>query len=120
MHPKTAAHRQLSLGIAQIVVSVMHLMIGLFIVFTFGGKGGLSSLPQAGFLWVYDLLGSVGYVLFFAVVVLSFVAGVLLIKGAARARILGLLASVLNLPLLPFGTALGLVGLWTLLRTANR
>ena len=98
------------------MVSALHLLIGLSIIFVYGGKGGPASLPSEGFLPVYDLLGSAGYIGFFLIVLLGFVSGLLLITGSARARSLGLAASILNLPLLPFGTTVGIIGLWVSLK----
>jgi len=119
MPRESEASRHVMLGISLIAVSALHLLIGLFIVFVYGGKGGLASLPPLGFLPVYDLLGSAGYVVFFIIVLLGFVAGLLLVTGSARARTLGLVASILNFPLLPFGTTVGIIGLWVLLKARH-
>jgi hypothetical protein len=64
----------------------------------------------------YDSLGVAGYFLFFIVVVLGLAAGLLLMTGGPGSRTLGLTASVLNLPTIPFGTAVGIIGLSVLLR----
>lgn len=116
MSRESESNRHMTLGISQIVVSALHLLIGLFIVFVYGGKGGLASLPSQGFLLVYDLLGSAGYIVFFIIVLLGFVSGLLLVTGSARASPLSLVTSILNLPLLPFGTTVGIIGLWVLLK----
>jgi hypothetical protein len=116
MSEESRGGRHVMLGISLMVVSALHLLIGLLIVFVYGGKGGLASLPPLGFLPVYDLLGSAGYIAFFIIVLLGFVSGRLLVTGSARAGTLGLVASILNLPLLPFGTTVGIIGLWVLLK----
>ena len=116
MSRESESTRHVMLGISQIVVSALNLLIGLFIIFVYGGKGGLASLPSEGFLPVYDLLGSAGYIGFFIIVLLGFVSGLLFATGSARAGTLGLVASILNLPLLPFGTTVGIIGLWVLLK----
>lgn len=116
MSRESESSRHVTLGISLMSVSALHLLIGLFIVFVYGGKGGLASLPSQGFLPVYDLLGSAGYIVFFIVVLLGFVSGLLLVSGSPRAHALGLVASILNLPLLPFGTTVGIIGLWVLLK----
>lgn len=82
MSRESESTRHVTLGISQIVVSALHLLIGLFIVFVYGGKGGLASLPSQGFLPVYDLLGSAGYIVFFIIVLLGFVSGLLWVTEA--------------------------------------
>ncbi|MEW5976265.1 MAG: hypothetical protein AB1898_10720 [Acidobacteriota bacterium] len=116
MSEQSEANRHVTLGISLMSVSALHLLMGLFIVFVYGGKGGLASLRSEGFLPLYDLLGSAGYTILFIIVLLGFVSGLQLVSGSARGRSLGLVASILNLPLLPFGTTVGIIGLGVLLK----
>jgi len=96
-------------------------VLGAIVVFViFGGVAGFLSYthldPQAEF--VVPLIGVIGGIisLFVAFVSLpGIVAGIGLLYFQNWARILMIVLSALNLFHFPFGTALGVYGLWTLL-----
>jgi len=96
-------------------------VLGAIIVFAiFGGVAGFLSFarldPNAEF--VVPLIGVIGGIisLFVAFVSLpGIVAGIGLLYYQNWARILMIVLSALNLFHFPFGTALGVYGLWTLL-----
>lgn len=63
------------------------------------------------------ILGAVGTLIFYGVLILMFVlppalASWKLFKQKPRARIWGIVASIVVLPIIPLGTALGVYGLW--------
>ena len=64
------------------------------------------------------IVGGIGAIIFFVLMVLSLpgvIAGVGLLQFRPWARILTIVLSVLDLIHVPFGTALGVYGLWVLL-----
>lgn len=87
--------------------------VGVFVAlgFTMAEETGDSS--QAGI----GILGGVLTILFYGVLFLIFVFPVAwaswkLFKLRPRARLWGIIASILILPVMPLGTALGIYGLW--------
>lgn len=105
-----------------IVVGVLGLFAALVIILVFGGTAGIVSVtapwhddPDA---WrAIPILGIVGTLLFVFVTILSIpgiIAGVGLLKFRPWSRILTIILSALLLVHFPFGTALGVYGLWVL------
>ena len=94
------------------LLAVLHLLIGLFIVFTYGAKGG-PWWSGSEFLPLYDRMGRFGYFLFFFTVVLDAITSFRLFTKGPRYRrsVLALCTSIVNLPILPLGTAMGIIGL---------
>ncbi len=96
-------------------------VLGAVVVFAiFGGIAGVFSYanldPDAQF--VAPLIGIIGGAVSFFVALVSIpgiVAGIGLLYYQNWARILMIVLSALNLFHIPFGTALGIYGLWTLL-----
>ena len=86
----------------------------------FGAKSSLSSQPEL--LPIYGRLGTLGFGIFFATIPLDFVAAVYLLRSRCRVRraILAT-AAVLNLPLMPLGTFVGVctLGLLFILNRQN-
>jgi hypothetical protein len=109
------------LGILYIVFGALGILAALSLLLIFGGAAGIirmvgSSDPDAAV--AVPILGVLGIVLFFLVVVLSvpgLIVGIGLVKFRSWGRIGGLVLSALNLLNFPFGTALGAYGLWVLL-----
>src|SRR5215467_8701560 len=92
------------LAILHIVFGVLGVLIGLGVFVLFGGVAGLvqhDNDPDAA--EVVPILGAIGG--FVLVVLLSF---------QPWARILTIVLSILDLINIPFGTALGVYGLWVL------
>jgi hypothetical protein len=109
------------LGILYIVFGALGLVAALSLLLVFGGAAGIVRMTAAsdpGAAVAVPILGVVGIVLFFIVLVLSvpgLIVGIGLVKFRSWARIGGLVLSALNLLNFPVGTALGAYGLWVLL-----
>jgi hypothetical protein len=106
------------LGILNIVSGVLGLLAALFLMVIFGGVTGLVGAqgdPDAAF--VVPLIGATGIFVVLVVVALSLPAVIIgwgLYKLRPWSRIAGIVISVFSLFAFPFGTALGVYGLWVL------
>jgi hypothetical protein len=108
------------LGILHIVFGALGLLAGLFVMALFGGIAGLVGAFGHGgeSLIAVPILGGLGALVLVLCLVLSLpglVAGIGLMKYRPWARVLTIILSVLNLINFPFGTAIGVYGLWVLL-----
>ena len=108
------------LGILHIVFGALGLLAGLFVMAVFGGIAGLVGAFGNGgdSIIAIPILGGIGALVLIACLVLSLpglIAGIGLMKYRSWARVLTIILSVLNLFNFPFGTALGVYGLWVLL-----
>ena len=90
--------------------------LGVFVAmgFTMAGETGDSTHAGIG------IFGGLFAIVFYSVLAVLFVfptglASWKLFKSRRHARLWGIIAAVLILPVLPFGTALGVYGLWFLL-----
>jgi hypothetical protein len=106
------------------VLAILYLVFaGLIALFGLGAwfladatSGMVASLDGAAFVTPLIRLGGIAASLFFFLwAVPGFVIGVGLLKLRPWARIPGIVLSALSLMHVPFGTALGLYGLWILL-----
>lgn len=108
------------LGMLHIVFGSLGLLGALIVLFIFGGIAGivgLSNEPDAHV--AAPILGLIGGAICILVLVLSLpglIAGIGLLKFQPWARILTIVLSAINLLNVPFGTALGVYGLWVLLQ----
>jgi hypothetical protein len=106
------------LAVLYIIFGVIGTLIGLgfMALLSFIGVAGAASDPDA---WVaLPLLGITGAAFGVFMLVLSLpgiIAGVGLLKFRPWARILTIVLSALNLMNIPFGTILGIYGLWVML-----
>lgn len=110
------------LGILHVVFGALGLLAGLFVMALFGGIAGLVGAFGNGgdSIIAIPILGGIGALVLIACLVLSLpglIAGIGLLKYRSWARVLTIILSVLNLFNFPFGTALGVYGLWVLLST---
>ena len=104
-----------------LVLGVLGLMGSLMIILIFGGVAGIIKMtatdnPDA--VLAVPIVGLVGGLLVAAIFTLSvpgIIAGLGLLKRRPWARILTIVLSVLQLLCIPFGTILGIYGLWVLL-----
>jgi hypothetical protein len=105
------------------VLAILHLVFAGLSVLLGGAilavTGAVSSLVgttgEAGLAVPFIRLGGTAAAVFcFAWAVPGFVVGLGLLKRQPWARILGLVMSALSLMHIPFGTALGVYGLWVL------
>jgi hypothetical protein len=112
------------------ILAVLHiawsgLMLGaaLIVMVVFGGLAGVvAHLPEvadsAEAVVAAPFLGMIGFLIMAGLLVFSLpglIVGFGLYKFQGWGRIAGIVLSVLNLLSLPFGTALGIYGLWVLL-----
>jgi hypothetical protein len=106
-----------------IFFGALGMLAALTVLFIFGGLAGIVGManPQDAEAWhvAVPVLGMIGMVVFVLVLLLSLpsvIAGAGLLKFRPWARTLTIVLSALNLPMVPFGTALGIYGLWVLLQ----
>jgi hypothetical protein len=106
------------LGSLQIALGVMGLFGALILVFVFGGVTsamGASGDPDAQI--ALPIVGITGMALVTCVAAMSIpsvVIGVGLIRLRPWARVAGMVISILSLMMIPFGTIVGVYGLWVL------
>lgn len=111
------------LAYLNIVFGALGLLAALAVVFIFGGIAGIVGVaaphnPDALHVAV-PVLGIIGMVVCVILLLVSLpgiILGAGLLKLQPWARILGIVLSALNLLNVPFGTALGIYGLWVLLQ----
>ena len=106
------------LGSLQIALGAMVLFGALVLVFVFGGVTsamGASGDPDAQI--ALPIVGITGMALITCLAVVgvpSVIIGVGLIRLRPWARIAGMVISILSLMMIPFGTIVGVYGLWVL------
>jgi len=109
------------LAVLHIVFGALGVLVGLGIFVFFGGVAGLVQMdndPDAAF--VVPMMGAIGGFVLLVLLILSvpgIIAGVGLLSYQPWARILTIVLSILDLISIPFGTALGIYGLWVLFNT---
>jgi hypothetical protein len=108
------------LAVLYIVLSALGLLGALFLMVGVGTAAGLvGAAAESGDAAVaIPIIGIAGTALVGFLLLLSLpglITGFGLLKYRPWARILGLVLSALNLINIPFGTALGIYGLWVLL-----
>jgi hypothetical protein len=107
------------LGVLHIVFGILGILIGLGVMTLFGGLASIVQMegdPDAA--TAVPILGAIGGVVLVVLLVLSIpgiIAGAGLLSFKPWARILMIVISILDLVNFPFGTALGIYGLWVLL-----
>jgi len=106
------------------VLGALGILIALLILVIFGGLAGLAaSDTTSGDETGAAVLGVIGGIAFIFVAVFSIpclIAGFGLLKFRSWGQILTIVLSVLNLVNVPFGTALGIYGLWVLLNKETK
>jgi hypothetical protein len=106
------------LGVLQIAFGGIGLMFALLLVFVFGGAAGIvgaSGDPQAAI--AVPIIGLTGMALIGFLVLVSLpsvIVGIGLLKRRPWARIAGIVISLMSLVMVPFGTVVGVYGLWVL------
>jgi hypothetical protein len=113
------------LAVLNIVLGALGVLIALIALAFFGGIAALVSsgighantgdLPPEAVAPVVGVIGAAIAVFILVVSLPGIVTGVGLLHGCEWARILGIVLSAVSLPGVPFGTALGVYGLWVLL-----
>lgn len=107
-------------GILHIVMGAFGLMIGLAFLLFFGGLAGVVGVSDHSRdnLAAIPILGAIGGFLFILIGVLSLpgiITGIGLLQFRPWGRMMGIILSALHLFNVPFGTVLGVYGLWALL-----
>jgi len=109
-----------TLGMLHIVFGGLGILLAVGLLVLFGGIAGLvgaSDHTGDGQIAI-PIIGSIGMIVFVVILALSLpgvIAGVGLLQFQPWARFLTIVLSVLDLIHVPFGTALGVYGLWVLL-----
>jgi len=111
-------------AILNIVCGGLGILIALLVLLLFGGMAGVvhsdpSPDSDVG-VAALGLIGLVGFIVIALISVPTVIGGIGLLKFREWARILLIVMSALNLINIPFGTALGIYGLWTLLNDGTR
>lgn len=103
------------------IVAVLYIAIGglgivaaLVVFGMLGGMPDLSTATNDHQAAMIVLLGGIALLAVVAVSVPSIVAGIGLLKFRPWARVLSIVLSVIHLFNVPFGTALGIYGLWVM------
>ena len=110
-----------TLGILHIVFGALGVLVAVGLLVLFGGIAGLigATTSHADDARIsIPILGGIGAFVFVFVLALSLpglIAGIGLLQFRPWARILTIVVSVFDLIHVPFGTALGIYGLWVLL-----
>jgi len=106
-------------GILHIVLSCMGVLAAVVVLLVFGGLAGIvgvsdHSTDSAAAVPILGGIGGILFVIIMAVSVPGLIGGIGLLKMAPWSRILMIVISVIDLFNIPFGTALGIYGLWVL------
>jgi hypothetical protein len=106
------------LGALEIALSSCALIGALVLMIVFGGAMGIvGASGDHDAALAMPIIGLTGFALvsFLLVVGLpGFIVGIGLLQRRPWARIGGIVVSIVSLPGIPFGTALGIYGLWVL------
>src|SRR5688572_5290918 len=105
------------LGAIHIVFGALGIFTGLGVMLLFGGIAGIVAMSEsaAESAIAVPILGSIGGVIFIGALILSLpslIAGIGLMNFKPWARIVMIILCVIELLNIPFGTALGIYGLW--------
>ena len=108
-----------TLGILHIVFGSLGVCLGLGVMLLFGGIAGIVGMADPGedAMIAIPVLGIVGTMIFVVTLLLSLpgiIAGIGLLSYKEWARILTIVLSFFHILNIPFGTALGVYGLWVL------
>lgn len=108
------------LGVLYIALSALGVLAALFIAVTVGGSaaivGATADAHDAAIaLPIIGMAGTALVIFLLAVSLPGLITGFGLLAYKPWARILGLVLSVINLIHIPFGTVVGIYGLWVLL-----
>jgi hypothetical protein len=106
-------------AILHIALGSLSILAGIAVLIAFGGIAGLiSSSGDHDAVQAAPFVTGLGGLIFLGLAVLGvpgIIAGIGLLEFRSWGRILGIVISALDLIHFPFGTALGIYGLWALL-----
>jgi hypothetical protein len=108
------------LATLEIIFGALGVLVGIGLLLMFGGIAAIVGLSDQsdGRLIAVPVLGVVGTVLCLIMVIIALpelLAGIGLLRERQWGRILSIILSALNLFNIPFGTLMGVYGLWVLL-----
>ena len=108
------------IAILHIVFGSLTVLAGLVLLLIFGGLASVVSGTARGddAALALPIIGGIGSIICIVLVVMGLpgiLAGIGLLQLRSWGRILGIIVSALDLLSVPFGTALGIYGLWALL-----
>jgi len=108
-------------GILHVILGGMGVLAAVAILFLFGGLAGLVGVAdQTGDSAIaIPILGGIGGLISIAILIFSvpgLIGGIGLLSMAPWSRVFMIVISALYLLHIPFGTALGIYGLWVLTR----
>ena len=104
------------LGVGFITVGVVHALVSLFIIFVYGAKSSITPDTAREFLPALGFLGQSAFLLVLATSLLGIVTGFGLLRLQTWARLAAVIVSLVQLFVIPLGTALSVLALWLLLR----
>src|SRR5688572_11888076 len=111
-------------SILNIILGALGLCIALFVLVFFGGLAGLAGSqadPEAEVgAAVLGAIGGIAALLVGALSAPGLIAGIGLLNYKPWAQTLTIIVSVLHLLNIPFGTALGIYGLWVFMKDETK
>jgi hypothetical protein len=115
----TAKDHNKTIGILFLAMGGLKLFGGFFVALFYGGMGLFavtSSHKQEDQVLgtIFIIVGVVAAIVVFILSLVDFIAGWKMFKEKPNARTWGIVSSIISLPSVPFGTALGVYGLWFL------
>ena len=110
------------------IIAIQHIMLGGMAIFAavavlllMGGIAGVLGMsnqsPDA--VWAIPIIGGIAGIIFLVLILLwlpGLVGGIALLRHAPWSRVFMIVISALDLLGVPFGTALGIYGIWVLTR----
>ena len=107
------------LGILHVVLSSLGVLAAVIVLVVFGGLAGMLGMADhsGDSAVAVPILGSIGGIVFIVIMLISLpglIGGIGLLKYAPWSRMLVIVLSAIELLNVPFGTALGIYGLWVL------
>jgi hypothetical protein len=106
------------LAVLEIAMSGFGLICALLLMLIFAGAMSIvGASGDSDAAYALPIIGLTGMALIIFLLVLSlpgFVVGIGLLKRRPWARIAGIVMSIVGMMFIPFGTALGIYGLWVL------
>ena len=106
------------IGILHVVLGGMEILAAIAIFLLFGGLAGLAGVSDSSGI-AAPILGGVGGIIAIAILIFALpglIGGLGLLSLAPWSRVFMIVISALHLLHVPFGTALGIYGLWALTR----
>jgi hypothetical protein len=106
------------LGALQVAFGAIGVMLALLMIFVFGGAAGIvgaSGDPEAAI--AVPIIGLTGTALVIFLLMTSLpgvIVGIGLLRLRPWSRIAGIVISMISLIMIPFGTVVGVYGLWVL------